>query len=468
MEIFELGVVELRQALLDGKFSCVELSRELVKRTVSAERLNGYVGFDPAPFIAQATHADAELARGSKLPLLGIPLALKDNINTADLPTSAGTGALLGKRPGSDAEIVKRLKAAGAVVSGKANMHELAFGITTHNAVTGASRNPWKTDRIPGGSSGGSAVVVAAGLVPAAIGTDTGASVRLPAALCGVAGLRPTVGRVPGTGIAPISSTRDTAGPIARCVADLDLLDTVLTGDSTPVVRASLQGLRLGVPRERFWSDLDPSVAELMDEAMRTLRKAGAVTVETDLAGIGALNDAVGFPVALYEFLDEMPRYLRDSGHATTIAQLIAGIGSPDVAAVIRPLLDGGAIPEAVYKAAMLSRLELQSLYRNAFERERIRALVFPTSPLTARPIGQDVTVEVNGTEQPTFLAFIRNTDPGSNAGIPGISLPAGIASDGLPVGLALDGPAGSDRQLLGIAQSIEALLPRMRIPKIF
>ncbi|VTU13805.1 Mandelamide hydrolase [Variovorax sp. SRS16] len=467
MNASELGIVELQRALAQRDLSCADHVEALIARTEAAAGLNGYVDFDPAPLRAQARQADAQRAAGTALPLLGIPIALKDNIDTADLPTSAGTGALRGKRPKADAEIVRRLKAAGAIVAGKANMHELAFGITCNNAVTGAARNPWAPDRIPGGSSGGSAVVVAAGLVPAAIGTDTGASVRLPAALCGVAGLRPTVGRVPGRGIAPIASTRDTAGPIARSVADLALLDAVLTGDATPVPDASLAGLRLGIPRERFWGELDAPVAAVMDDALQRLRAAGAVLVEVALPGLDALNDATGFPVALFEFLDEMPRYLRDAGHGVDIAQLLAGIGSPDVAGILRPLLAGGAIPEAVYRGALETRGQLQRLYRDTFESNAVRALVFPTSPLTARPIGQDETVEFHGRQVPTFLAFIRNTDPGSNAGIPGISLPAGIASDGLPVGLALDAPAGSDRQLLGIAAAIERVLPRAAMPSI-
>jgi len=468
MNAFELGIVGLQRALAAREFSSAEHVEALITRTEAAAHLNGYVDFDPAPLRAQAREADAQRAAGSALPLLGIPIALKDNIDTADLPTSAGTGALRGRRPKADAEIVRRLKAAGAIVAGKANMHELAFGITNNNAVTGAARNPWAPARIPGGSSGGSAVVVAAGLVPAAIGTDTGASVRLPAALCGIAGLRPTVGRVPGRGIAPIASTRDTAGPLARSVADLALLDGVLTGDATPLPAVALAGLRLGIPRARFWDPLDAPVAARMDDTLERLRAAGVVFVEVELPGLDALNDAVGFPVALYEFLDEMPRYLRDAGHDVDIAQLLAGIGSPDVQGILRPLLAGGAIPLDAYRSALDTRVRLQRLYSDTFADHAVQALVFPTAPLTARPIGQDETVAFNGQQVPTFLAFIRNTDPGSNAGIPGISLPTGLASDGLPVGLALDAPARSDRQLLGIAAAIEQVLPPAAMPRIF
>lgn len=465
MDVTEYGLEALNRALQQKEFSSAEYVERLIARVESARALNAYVTFNPQQLREAARVADARLALGERAPLLGVPIALKDNINTADLPTSVGTGALRGRTPAGDALIVQRLRDAGALVAGKAGMHELAFGITSNNAVTGAVHNPWDARCIAGGSSGGSAAVVAAALAPAAVGTDTGASVRLPAALCGVVGLRPTVGRVPGQGIAPISSTRDTAGPITRDVADAILLDGLLCSDASPVPEVSLSGLRLGLPKARFWSGLEDEVRAVMDERLQQLRRAGVAFVDVDLDGLDELNDAVGFPVALYEFMAEMPQYLREAGHAVDIAQLIAGIGSPDVAQVLKPLLEGGAIPEAVYRDAMAARGKLQRLYAEAFARHGVQGLVFPTSPLTARPLGQDESVELHGQQLPTFPAFIRNTDPGSNAGIPGISLPAGLATNGLPVGLEIDAPADADKQLLGIARAIERALPPATLP---
>nr|AAK81676.1 indole acetamide hydrolase [Burkholderia cepacia]AAS49442.1 IaaH [Achromobacter denitrificans] len=467
MDLCEHGVASLRNALLSGATSCVEHATALIARTQALAHLNGYVDFDPVPFLAQARQADVDIARGVSAPLLGVPLALKDNINTTGFPTGVGTRTLRGRIPAADAEIVKRLKQSGAIISGKAGMHELAFGISSNNGVTGAIRNPWALDRIPGGSSGGSAVVVAAGLVPGAIGTDTGASVRLPAALCGIAGLRPTVGRVPGTGIAPISSTRDTAGPMARSIADLALLDTALTGDAAGLAKVDLRGLRLGIPNDRFWTPLDASVAAVMDDTRKELQRAGVDFVELDLPGLDALNNSVGFPVGLFEFMAEMPDYLKASGHPLDIEALLAGIGSPDVAGILRPLLGSGAIPEPVYRAALADRQRLQELYRRTFAQHQVRALAFPTSALTARPLGTDDTVEFLGQRCPAFMIYIRNTDPGSNAGIPGLSLPAGIGPDGLPVGLELDGPAGSDRDLLAIGAALETVLPPIGRPSL-
>lgn len=455
----DLPITALRELLDSRMLTSLDLADQLIARTDAAVALNAYVSFDAAALRAQARQADQRIAAGERLPLLGIPIALKDNIDAVGWPCAAGTAALQGRKPTADAELVRRLRAAGALIAGKANMHELALGITNNNAVTGAAHNPWDVTRIPGGSSGGSGAVVAARLVPAAIGTDTGGSVRVPAALCGVVGLRPTVGRVPGEGIAPIATTRDTGGPLARSIADCALLDAVLTGVPNAAASAGLKGLRLGLPRSPFWDDLDSGVREVAESALTRLREAGAELVEMDLPGIAQASSEAGFPIALFEFVRDMRHYLASRERGVTLAQLIAGVGSPDVAGVVGPLLAGGAIPEPVYQQALLARQRLQGLYRAAFAQHRVEALVFPTTPRTAARIGEDETVDLNGRAQPTFLTFIRNTDPGSNAGIPGVTLPAGLAA-GLPVGLALDGPAGSDRRLLAIAAAVEAALP--------
>lgn len=459
MHAADLPITALRELLDSRLLSSVELAEDCIGRTAGAAELNIYVSFDAEALRGQARQADARLSAGERLPLLGIPIALKDNIDAVGWPCAVGTGALQGRAPQADAELVRRLRDAGASIAGKVGMHELAFGVTNRNAVSGAVRNPWKPDCIPGGSSGGSGAVVAARLVPAAIGTDTGGSVRVPAALCGVVGLRPTVGRVPGNGIAPISATRDTGGPLARSVRDCALIDAVLCGDGSPLPALSLRGLRLGVPRTPFWDDLDDGVRELADAALAGMRGAGVELVEMNLPGAAEASAEAGFPIALYEFVRDMRHYLDSCQRGVTLEQLIAGVGSPDVVGAVGTLLSGGGIPEAAYQQALQARLRLQVLYRDAFEQHRVSALVFPTTPRTAARIGEDETVMLNGRAQPTFLTFIRNTDPGSNAAIPGVTLPAGLAS-GLPVGLALDGPAGSDRRLLAIAAAVEAVLP--------
>ncbi|MGB3071403.1 MAG: indoleacetamide hydrolase [Ottowia sp.] len=460
MQALDLPITALRE-LLDARIvSSLDLAEACIARTQAQQAVNAWVSFDPQALRAQAREADGRLAAGERLPLLGIPIALKDNIEALGFPCGAGTASLSGKAPMADAVLVSRLKAAGAIMAGKVGMHELAFGATTHNAVTGAVRNPWDHQRIPGGSSGGSGAVMGARLVPASIGTDTGGSVRVPAALCGVTGFRPTVGRVPGEGIAPISRTRDTAGPLAHTVADCALLDAVMTeAPPLPLETIPLKGIRIGVPRAFFWSDLESELRTVAEKALDTLRRAGAELVEVDLPGIADLNANASFPVALYEFVRDMREYLQVRQRGVTLEQMIAQVGSPDVQGAVGTLLSGGGIPEEVYQGALRARGELQALYAKTFEANRLEALVFPTTPRTAALIGQDETVELGGKQQPTFGTFIRNTDPGSNASLPGVSVPLGLAH-GLPVGLALDGPIHTDRRLLAIAQAFQAALP--------
>lgn len=466
MDLHEWTVTQARAALRRGEVGCVEYARALIEQARAGLTLNALVAQDADALLAAAqAQDDSGAARDDALALAGIPLALKDNINTVALPTSAGTGALRGRVPPANAPVAQLLFDAGALLAGKAGMHELAFGITCNNAVTGPVRNPWNPAMIPGGSSGGSAAAVAARMVPAALGTDTGASVRLPAALCGVIGLRPTVGRYPCAGIVPISHTRDTPGPIARSVADIALLDAIMAGGAPALPEPALRGGRLGVPRHYFYDGADPEVLSLVDAALTRLREAGVELIEAEVEDVGPLDEAVSFAVALYELTHDLPAYLRECGYELSLADVAAGIGSPDVAAIVRGQLGDLAVPRAAYEQAMRTRARLQAAYAEYFAAHRLDAMAFPTAILPARPIGEDDMVELNGERVPTFLTYIRNTDPGSNAAIPGISLPVGLTEAGLPVGLELDGPAHSDRRLIALAAAVERVLPPVAWP---
>jgi Asp-tRNA(Asn)/Glu-tRNA(Gln) amidotransferase A subunit family amidase len=463
MELVDLTLTEAREALVRKDFSSVEYTQALLKRTAQAQALNAYITHDGQALLAASAQADAQGASTNEaMALGGVPMALKDNINTRTLPTSGGTRALLGRIPPTDAPVAQALWKAGALLAGKANMHELAFGITNNNAVTGASRNPWNTQRIPGGSSGGAAAAVAARMVPGALGTDTGASVRLPAALCGIVGFRPTVGRYNNSGVLPISHTRDTVGPLARSVQDVRLIDAVLVGTHAPPQKLSLRGVRLGVPRSTCFAGAQNGVLLVIERALARLQQQGIELVEVDMASMMPLNEAVGFPVALYEFVQDVPAYLAACGYGLSLQDVARQIGSPDVAGIVASQLGNQAMPAQAYQAALQARVRLQAAYQDLFSHHRISALAFPTSVLTARPIGDDETVDIDGVRLPTFGCYIRNTDPGSNAGIPGISLPAGLANDGLPVGLELDGPVGADETLLALAQAIEQAMDPM------
>ena len=468
MDLVALTVGEAAAALRRGDLRAADYADALLAQAARGRSLNAFIHHDPEAVRTAAAAADARRARGEALgPLHGVPLALKDNLDTADMPTTGGTPGLREHRPKRNAQIVQKLLDAGAIVFGKTNLHELAYGITNHNAAFGAARNPYDPSRIPGGSSGGVGVAVGARMAPAGIGSDTGGSVRVPAALCGIVGFRPTTGRWSQQGIVPISHTRDTAGPMARSVADCALLDAVVTGSSAAPA-ASLRGLRLGVPRAHFWRDVDAETARLLEAVLVRLRDEGAVLVEADVPDVTRLDSEAGFPIALYETVVDLDAYLASHGSTLRYRELVAQCASPDVAAMLQSLHGEGAIPEAGYRHALdVLRPQLQAAFRDHFARHDVAAIVFPATPLPAAPIGDDETVLLNGERVPTFPTFIRNSGPGSVAGIPGISVPAAMTAAGLPLGLELDGPAGSDARLLAIAAAVEDVLPRLPAPRL-
>jgi mandelamide amidase len=460
-----MTVIETQAALQSGKMNVSRAIAGLVGRKQQWEHINSIVAFDDATLRKTAGARD-KVARGSRGRLHGIAFAAKDNIDTIDLPTSACTPALRGNHPPRNAPVVQRLLDDGALLLGKANMHELAFGITNNHGAFGAARNPYDPRLIPGGSSGGSAAAVAAGIVPFALGTDTGGSVRIPAALCGVAGLRPTLGRYPQAGVVPISTTRDTVGPIGRTVADLSLLDAVLSGESSSLEPVALRGLRLGVPRHYFYDNLEPGVAEVLERLLDSLRSAGAALIEHDIAGIGTLNEAVSFPVVTYEARRSLERYLEQSAPGVSFESVVAQIASPDVQPVYQTLANVDLLsPQAYSDVINNARPALQQAFASYFRDHRLDACLVPTCCLTARQVGQDQTVELNGAQVPTFATYIRNTDPSSNAGIPSLSIPAGLTAAGLPVGALLEAPHGSDRRLLSIAQAVERVCDPIEPP---
>jgi Asp-tRNA(Asn)/Glu-tRNA(Gln) amidotransferase A subunit family amidase len=467
MDLSELTISEAVVALRRGDTSAEAYAEALLAKAAQGARLNAFIHHDPTQVRADARAADAARARASSTlgALHGIPLALKDNLDTAAMPTTGGTPGLRGHRPARNGAVVQKLLDAGAIVFGKTNLHELAYGITNNNAAFGAARNPYDPARIPGASSGGVGVAVAARMAPGGIGSDTGGSIRIPAALCGIVGFRPTTGRWSQAGIVPISHTRDTAGPMTRSVADCELLDNVVTGSRASAPRY-LRGLRLGVPRAHFWEPLDREVARLMEGVLATLKDAGAVLVEGDIRDVGRLDNEAGFPIALYETVADLDAYLVSHGSPMRYRELVAQCASPDVAGLLHSLHGEGAIPEAAYRHALTSlRPQLQAAYRDHFKRHDVVAVVFPTTPLPAALIGADETVDMNGARVPTFPTFIRNTSPGSVAGIPGISLAAAMTRAGLPLGLEIDGPEGSDAELLALARAVEAVLPKMPAP---
>jgi len=469
-DLTQLGVVDAARLIRAGQITSVELTQAYLDRAATLTGLNAFITLDRDKALAAARRADAERAAGRGTGLLhGVPLVVKDNIHVAGMPNTAGTPGLRDFVPSANAPVVQKLVDAGAIVLGKTNMHELAFGISGYNeaffqAQPVGVRNPYDRARFAGGSSSGTGAALGARLAPGGLGSDTGGSVRIPAAVCGVAGFRPSLGRYSQEGITPIAHTRDTAGPMAQTIADVALLDAVITGEA-PVAPISLKGARLGVYRGFFFADLDPDTKVVVDRALDRLAAAGAVIVEIDIPQLKALNDRVSFPVAIYEAYDDMAAYLRRWAIPRTVEQLASTIASKDVKATYDGLVvprklpgPGGPVDaRPAYEAAVREgRPWLQHAYIDAFAKHRLDALIFPTTPRIAAPQGPGASA------LETFLLFIRNTDPGSNAGIPGLSIPAGRGPSGLPVGLEVDGLQGHDRRLLSLGLAIEEVLGRI------
>lgn len=465
--IIELGAAETVAAIAAGKIKSLDLVNALIARADEKANLNSIITMnsDRARKLASTLDAEAQAGR-LRGALHGLPIVVKDNIDAEGLPTTAGTPALAHFVPAANAPVLQKLIDAGAIPLAKTNMHELAFGITSNNSRFGAVGNAYNAEYFAGGSSGGTAAAVAARLAAAGLGTDTGGSVRIPAALNGITGFRPTTGRYPTSGIVPLSHTRDTPGPMARSVADLVLLDTVITDASDEVGAASLRGVRLGVSQSQL-ADLQPATKRIFDATVQKLKAAGAEIVEADMPEFAKLTGPLGFTIVLYEARRELPAFLVDHSANVRFEDLASAVASADVKGALGAMLGPKAITDSAYGEAIgLKRPLLQEVFARYFAENRLDAMIFPTTPLTARPIkGHDETIDLNGRAVPTFPTYIRMTDADSIAGIPGLTIPAGLSDERLPVGIEFDGPAGSDRHLLAIGLAAEQVLGRLPPP---
>ena len=403
---------------------------------------------------------DIRPSHSSRL-LEGFTIIVKDNIEVAGLPCTGGTRALQNFIPKLDATAVTRLKDAGAIIMGKANMDELAYGGTGVNHAYKPVGNARNVEYVAGGSSGGTAAAIAAGFVRAGLGTDTGGSSRVPAALNGIVGFRPTTGRYPSDGVLRLSNTRDTIGPMGLNVADVALLDAVLSKEEAVLQNVDASSLKLGIPRSYFYDNLDPEVVGVMQSVHDKFLTAGITLIEENLPDVGEINGKAGFPIVLYETGQLMPHYFQKNNINVTMAELRDQIASPGVKKIFERVVNG-AISESVYKEALqVHRPKLQNVFSDYFKQHEVDAIILPTTPLPARPIKEATkgTIELNGQEVSAFLTYIRNVDVSSVAGIPGLTLPAGRNKQGLPIGLELEGPANSDRRLLAIGQLLEEIL---------
>jgi aspartyl-tRNA(Asn)/glutamyl-tRNA(Gln) amidotransferase subunit A len=464
------SIEEVGKLFRKRKLSPVELTKLILARIEQLNpKLNAYITVTAELALAQAKKAEAELfaprgrkGHGDRGPLHGIPISLKDNIYTAGVRTTAGSKILRDFIPKEDAAVVAQLKHAGAVLLGKTNMHEFAYGVTSNNPHYGAVRNPWDLSRIPGGSSGGSAAAVASGLCYGSIGTDTGGSIRIPSALCGVVGLKPSWGRISCEGVVPLSPLLDCAGPLARSVRDVAILtgaiyvragrEPNLANRST--LRADPKKFCLGLPRQMFFDALSPEVQSAFDSALRDLCRLGMKTADISIPLLDETEEA-GNHIAWVE----ATHFHRQQGYFPARAA--------DYGDDVRSRLEMGAKVSAVdfLQALEIQKQFVQQLHLALAEADA-DAMVVPATPIEAPLLNQE-TSRIGAHDYPTRALLLRLNRPANLAGTPSLSVPCGFTRAGLPIGLQIMAGVSSEPVLLRIANTFERARPQTRRPPL-
>jgi Asp-tRNA(Asn)/Glu-tRNA(Gln) amidotransferase A subunit family amidase len=427
-------------------------------------------------------------------PLAGLPVVVKDNISTVGFPTTAGTPGLKGYLPPRNARVTQILFDKGAILLGKANMHELGRGVTNSNRAFGCTENPYDKTLVPGGGAGGTAAAIAARITPAGLGSDTAGSARMPAAFCGIAGFRPTTagsseswtlgGWTVSTshdGIFPIAYALTTPAPMGRTVSDVALLHAAVTRDSEHkeilLPKAiPLKNVRIGVPRGFYWDDLDPEVLRVSEIALEKLRDAGAILIDVDLRQWANVANTTFFTVAYMNNLQDMKDFLVTNVPNVSLDQLMSQVASIDVQRRLQHALANPITAEQA-EVAMKTRIMLARQYEDMFRRSNLEAILYPTAPALPPAIRRDNngngndsmtdTIDLNGQQVDEFNTLLRNTHLSGVVGIPSLSIPAGASSSGLPVGLSLSGVATGDDNVLGLALSIETVFGRTPPPPL-
>jgi aspartyl-tRNA(Asn)/glutamyl-tRNA(Gln) amidotransferase subunit A len=436
-----LTIARCAELMARGEATSAELTRHCLERAEALNpTLNALLLIDHEGALAAARRADEERSAGRvRGPLHGVPVALKDLFDTAGVRTTAGSKHFADRVPAEDAHTVSRLREAGAVIIGKLNLHEWALGVTTANPHWGTCRNPWDLDRIPGGSSGGTGAAIAAGIVPAGTGSDTGGSIRIPAALCGVTGLKPTYGRCSLRGVIPLSWTLDHVGPLARTAEDCALLLQVMAGydpldphsenvpvpDFTAGIGGGVRGLRIGIPSNHFFDNCDPEVAGAVEAAAKTLEGLGAklTSVPVPEAGTATAQNGAILIADAAAYHRERLEHARDAFGADVLWLLDIGAKTPATAFALA--------------------LDFRRAFRRWLERELfagVDLLLHPTTPVPAPPIAE------GGAATNTL---IQNTSPWNIAGAPVLALPCGFTSSGLPIGMSMVGAFWNEATLL-------------------
>ena len=422
--------------------SVVELVRDAIARADARPDLNAFTLVMREQALAEAAEADRDIAGGRYRGLLhGIPITVKDLVDVKGTPTTSAS-RVPAPTASADAPVIRRLREAGAIVIAKTNLHEFAFGTTSDETAFGPVRHPIDPSRSPGGSSGGSAVAVVEGMGFASVGTDTGGSVRIPAAACGIVGLKPTLGELPCTGVVPLSTTFDHVGPLARSVSDASVMFQAMKSSTIHGIAPAGGGLTFAVPRAYFFDRLDPAVRDCVERALRRIADAGYTVRETTIAGAASTAD-----VYLHICLPEASCY-----HAAALAEY-ADRYSPGV----RLRLEMGRyILAEDYVRAMRLRAELTAAVDRALE--RCDALLLPALPIPAPKIGATL-VNVDGVDAPVRATMLSCTQLFNITGHPAIALPAGTGPDGLPRSLQVVAHRGRTERLLDIAAALEEII---------
>jgi aspartyl-tRNA(Asn)/glutamyl-tRNA(Gln) amidotransferase subunit A len=492
MQHHELSAIDLVAAIRQGDVSAVQVAERFLDRIAALNGpTNAFLHIDRDAALARAAEIDARRKAGGPLgPLAGLPVAVKDALCTRDQPTTCASKMLAGYRPPYDAHVVAKLRAADAVIVGKTNMDEFAMGGSNENSAFGPVHNPWDLSRAPGGSSGGSAACVAADMAPVAIGSDTGGSIRQPAGLCGITGLKPTYGRVSRRGLVAFASSLDQIGPMTRSAADCALVMETIAGhdpgdatsltDTVPryteMLEQPLTGLRIGRVREHFGPGLDPEVAHGVEEAFAAFKAAGATIHDVELPH-AKYGITTYYLVAPCEASSNLARY--DGAHYghRTPARPSGEFESPLVEMYCRSRAEGfgpevkrrimlgtyalsAGYYDAFYAKALRVRRLIRQDYLDAFE--KVDLIGGPVSPTPAFPLGEK-------TSDPLAMYLVDMYTVGTNlAGIGGISFPCGFTKGGLPIGFQLQGPALSEPVLLRAADRYQKLTDwHVRRPKL-
>jgi aspartyl-tRNA(Asn)/glutamyl-tRNA(Gln) amidotransferase subunit A len=441
---FDMDIAQAARLIRSGDLSPGDLVRSYLQQIERIDpRLNAFITVMQERAEERALFLEAELANGKwRGPLHGIPVALKDNIDTAGVRTTAASAVYQNRVPDEDAEVVRRLEEAGAIILGKLNMHEFAYGASSAVSHFGPVHNPWDFDRIPGGSSGGSGAAVAARLCAGALGTDTGGSVRIPAAHCGIVGLKATYGLASVRGIVPLQVSLDHVGPMCRTVADAALLLQALVGydpgdvasiqvearDYSSALRRRTSSLRLGLPRKMFYEDVDPQILDAVEGAITVL---GGLTKSTQVVELPAPPASDPVAVEAYEYHQDLLAENQELYGSLTLERILRGakVSATDYAAAIYQL--------------KLGRKAVASVF------DEVDLLITPTLP--------QLPIHIKDTlNSPGDRTLIRNTMPFNLFGIPAISIPCGFSREGLPIGLQISGRALGEVDVLALAHAYE------------